>query len=131
MDNDYKVYFYLSEYSLSTGGVLRGIFETLERMYIDGVLKLKPKNIGMIDEDQKEVFDFKDIDQAVIGFDAEIADSNDRNEYFMTSTRMEDRWCENCEATTRTMIHKSILGEVSRCFKCEHEQIIYQNRQNK
>ena len=35
-----------------------------------------------------------------------------------------NRWCHVCGIHTPTMTHKSMIGEVTKCLKCQHEKII-------
>lgn len=41
----------------------------------------------------------------------------------MTSIR--DRWCVRCGIHTPTLTYKSMVGEVTKCLKCQYEKIIY------
>ena len=48
--------------------VERSIFVTLTHMYSDGVLNLAPKDVKIVDTDQKEVSNHKEVDRVVIHF---------------------------------------------------------------
>lgn len=39
------------------------------------------------------------------------------------SASIRDRWCVRCGIYTPTITHKSMIGEVKKCLKCQHEQI--------
>jgi len=36
-----------------------------------------------------------------------------------------NRWCHICGIHTPTMTHKSMVGEVTKCLRCQHERIIH------
>jgi len=70
MENEYS--FCINPFLLKNNDYLHivesGIFKSLEKMYVDGVLNMKPSNVKIVDTDRKEVSNYKEVDDVVIYF---------------------------------------------------------------
>ena len=70
MNNEYS--FCINPFLLKNNDYIniveRSIFKSLTQMYTDGVLNMEPRDVKIVDTDQKEVSNHKEVDDVVISF---------------------------------------------------------------